>query len=146
MIKRCPRWESQSATQNRSLFPLHRWDVLRNLQPHRSVPTLHVVQWSWRAVPHEGALHWFQRRHLCVQLWLFHERDHGAVRALHRVSGGWRHAVKLRVWPWHTVWGMRWRHILGPGELPGALHPLHHLRGRRDAKSLHLSDGYRLWG
>lgn len=146
VTKRFPMWESHSAASYSWFSPLPRWDVLRKLQPHRGVSALHVVQWSRGSAPHEGALHWFQWRHLRVQLRLLHERDHGAVRALHRVPGGWRHAVQLRVWPWHDMWGVRWRHVLGPGELSGALHPLRHLRGRRGPQSLHLSLGYRLRG
>lgn len=135
---------SDYKTQIQWLSPLSRWDVLRKLQSHRDVSALHVMQQSRGPAPHEGALHGLKRRHLRVQLWLLPEWNHRAVWTLHRVSHGWGYAIQLWLWSWHGVRGVQWRHILGPGELTGALHPLQYLRRGGNTVFLHLNLWYGL--
>lgn len=132
-------------TQIQCLSPLSRRDILRKLQSHRDVSALHVVQRPRGPAPHEGALHGLKWRHLRVQLWLLPEWNHTAVWTLHRVSRGPGYAVQLWLWSWHDVRGVRRRrHVLGPGELSGALHPLRHLRRWANAVSLHRNLWYGL--
>lgn len=121
-------------------FPF-RWNLLRKLQPHREMSALHRMH---RSIPHEGALHRLKWRHLCVQLWLLFEHIVREVWTLHQMSWRPRHAVQLRVWPRHGVWGVQRWHLLGPGKFSGALHPLHHLWRGGNVKALHLSHWYSL--
>lgn len=102
-----------------------RRDVLGELQPQGEVHAVHSVH---RPDAHGDPLHRLQRRQVRLQLQLFLQQAVGAVRAVHRVPRGAGRVLSLRPRPRHRVRGVRGRDLLRPGELPGALLALHHLR------------------
>lgn len=118
-----------------------RWNLFRKLQSHREMPGLHTMH---RSIPHGHALHRLQRRHLRVQLWLLLQWPLSEVWAVHQMSGGSRHVPQLWARPRHDLWGVRRRHLFGPGKFSGTMHTLHHLWWRAGEKGLHVCQWYGL--